>query len=52
MQEMINRAKELLSDGTVVATGLNNYGQCDVSSWKNIDTTYTLSQKLITDLPG
>ena len=47
-----SRTVGLLSDGTVVATGLNNYGQCDVSSWKNIDTTYTLSQKLITDLPG
>ena len=24
------------SDGTVVAAGLNNYGQCDVSGWKDI----------------
>jgi len=26
----------LKSDGTVVAAGLNLYGQCDVSDWKNI----------------
>ena len=26
----------LKSDGTVVAVGSNNYGQCDVSGWKNI----------------
>ena len=26
----------LKSDGTVVATGNNDYGQCDVSTWKNI----------------
>ena len=26
----------LKSDGTAVATGYNDYGQCDVSSWKDI----------------
>lgn len=26
----------LMSDGTVVAAGENNYGQCDVSEWTNI----------------
>ena len=26
----------LRSDGTVVAAGYNGYGQCDVSSWRNI----------------
>jgi alpha-tubulin suppressor-like RCC1 family protein len=26
----------LKKDGTVVATGDNKYGQCDVSDWKNI----------------
>lgn len=26
----------LKNDGTVVATGKNNYGQCDVSGWKDI----------------
>ena len=26
----------LKSDGTVVAVGANDYGQCDVSSWRNI----------------
>ena len=26
----------LKKDGTVVATGDNKYGQCDVSSWKDI----------------
>jgi len=26
----------LKTDGTVVATGRNKYGQCDVSNWKNI----------------
>ncbi|WP_242295075.1 RCC1 domain-containing protein, partial [Bacillus cereus group sp. BfR-BA-01381] len=26
----------LKSDGTVVAVGENTYGQCDVSSWRNI----------------
>ena len=26
----------LKSDGTVVAVGLNNYGQCDVTDWTDI----------------
>lgn len=26
----------LKSDGTVVAVGLNKYGQCDVSGWRDI----------------
>lgn len=26
----------LKSDGTVVATGWNEYGQCDVSGWTDI----------------
>ena len=26
----------LNSDGTVVATGLNQHGQCNVGSWRNI----------------
>ena len=26
----------LKSDGTVVAVGLNNYGQCDVEGWTDI----------------
>ena len=26
----------LKADGTVVATGLNNYGQCDVAAWKDV----------------
>ena len=26
----------LRKDGTVLATGSNGYGQCDVSSWRNI----------------
>ena len=26
----------LRSDGTVVATGLNNFGECDVDSWTDI----------------
>ena len=37
----------LRSDGTVVATGANSYGQCDVQNWRNIIAisayeTYTL----------
>jgi alpha-tubulin suppressor-like RCC1 family protein len=30
----------LKADGTVVSTGYNYYGQCDVSSWKNIKTPW------------
>ena len=26
----------LKADGTVVATGNNNYGECNLSGWKNI----------------
>jgi len=29
----------LRSDGTVVAVGYNNYGQCDVATWADIDIT-------------
>lgn len=35
----------LKSDGTVVATGNNKYGQCNVSSWKNIIAVFTLWKK-------
>ena len=31
-----NHTVGLKEDGTVVATGYNNYGQCDVKSWKDI----------------
>ena len=31
-----NHTVGLRSDGTVVATGSNEYGQCDVNSWTNI----------------
>lgn len=31
-----NHTVALKNDGTVIATGDNSYGQCNVSSWKNI----------------
>ena len=31
-----NHSVGLRSDGTVVATGLNSSGQCDVTEWNNI----------------
>ncbi|MDT9027490.1 RCC1 domain-containing protein [Rossellomorea yichunensis] len=30
------------SDGTVLAVGWNEYGQCDVSSWRGIQLPYLL----------
>ena len=41
----------LRSDGTVVATGANSYGQCDVQNWRNIIAisayeTYTLGPSM------
>ena len=32
----------LKSDGTAVAVGDNEYGQCDVSDWKGIKTPYNV----------
>ena len=32
----------LKADGTVVATGWNEYGQCDVSGWTDIGGSLTL----------
>lgn len=35
----------LLTDGTVVATGRNNYGQCDVSGWKLFNIIETIENE-------
>lgn len=31
----------LLADGTVVAVGSNQYGECDTASWRNVGAIYT-----------
>ena len=37
----------LISDGTVVAVGDNDYGKCDVSDWKLFNSLDTLEQERV-----
>ena len=37
----------LRADGTVVATGVNSKGQCNVSAWKNVKDLYIMENRTI-----